>query len=64
MSGKQVVPTEKHAAKIVAIRDASGDIDLFLIARTDTRSINSIKDAIEPPLSRTRESAAIPARIC
>ena len=35
--GKQVVDTEDHAAKIRAARDARGERDLFLVARTDAR---------------------------
>jgi len=46
MAGKQVVPAEEHAAKIAAARDAIGDADLFLVARTDARSVNGLKDAI------------------
>jgi len=47
MNGKQVVPAEEHATKIAAARDAIGDADFFLIARTDARSVNGLKDAIE-----------------
>lgn len=46
MAGKQVVPAEEHAAKIAAARDAIGDANLFLVARTDARSVNGLKDAI------------------
>ena len=46
MAGKQVVPAEEHAAKIAAARDAIGDADLFLVARTDARSVNGLQDAI------------------
>ncbi|KAJ8438287.1 LOW QUALITY PROTEIN: hypothetical protein Cgig2_003750 [Carnegiea gigantea] len=46
MQGKQVVPAEEHAAKIAAARDAIGDADLFLVARTDARSVNGLKDVI------------------
>ncbi|KAF3791769.1 2-3-dimethylmalate lyase [Nymphaea thermarum] len=40
MRGKQVIPAEEHAAKIAAARDAIGDSDFFLIARTDARAIS------------------------
>lgn len=38
MRGKQVIPAEEHAIKIAAARDAIGDADFFLIARTDARA--------------------------
>ncbi|CAL9764284.1 unnamed protein product [Musa acuminata subsp. burmannicoides] len=38
MQGKQVIPAEDHAAKIAAAREAIGDADFFLIARTDARA--------------------------
>ncbi|CAL9121924.1 unnamed protein product [Musa textilis] len=38
MQGKQVIPAEEHAAKIAAAREAIGDADFFLIARTDARA--------------------------
>ncbi|XP_057852942.1 carboxyvinyl-carboxyphosphonate phosphorylmutase, chloroplastic isoform X2 [Cryptomeria japonica] len=49
MRGKQVIPIEEHAAKIAAARDAIGDSDFFLVARTDARAIsakNGLADAI------------------
>lgn len=33
-----MIPAEEHAAKIAAAREAIGDADFFLIARTDARS--------------------------
>ena len=45
--GKQVVPTEDHAAKIRAARDARGERDLFLVARTDARQPLGVEEAIE-----------------
>ncbi|KAG6482243.1 hypothetical protein ZIOFF_058874 [Zingiber officinale] len=33
----EVIPAEEHAAKIAAAREAIGDSDFFLIARTDAR---------------------------
>lgn len=47
MAGKQVVPAEEHAAKIAAARDAIGDANMFLVARTDARSVNGLQDAID-----------------
>ncbi|KAG6520044.1 hypothetical protein ZIOFF_017074 [Zingiber officinale] len=38
MQGKQVIPAEDHAAKIAAAREAIGDADFFLVARTDARA--------------------------
>ncbi|URD75799.1 carboxyvinyl-carboxyphosphonate phosphorylmutase [Musa troglodytarum] len=34
----EVIPAEEHAAKIAAAREAIGDADFFLIARTDARA--------------------------
>ncbi|KAG6488934.1 hypothetical protein ZIOFF_050192 [Zingiber officinale] len=47
MQGKQVIPAEEHAAKIAAAREAIGDSDFFLIARTDARATaGGLADAI------------------
>ena len=45
--GKQVVPTEEHAAKIRAAADARGERDLFIVARTDARQPLGLDAAIE-----------------
>jgi 2-methylisocitrate lyase-like PEP mutase family enzyme len=45
--GKQVVPTEEHAAKIRAAADARGERDLFIVARTDARQPLGVDAAIE-----------------
>ncbi|URD93806.1 carboxyvinyl-carboxyphosphonate phosphorylmutase [Musa troglodytarum] len=45
MQGKQVIPAHEHAAKIAAAREAIGDSDFFLIARTDARA-GGLSDAI------------------
>jgi len=45
--GKQVVPTEDHAAKIRAACDARGERDLFVVARTDARQPLGLEQAIE-----------------
>ncbi|CAL9780191.1 unnamed protein product [Musa acuminata subsp. burmannicoides] len=45
----EVIPAEEHAVKIASARDAIGDADFFLVARTDARaiSVNSgLSDAI------------------
>lgn len=47
LPGKQVVPVEEHEAKIRAAVYARHDPDLVIIARTDTRSVHGIKDAVE-----------------
>ncbi|KAG4210800.1 hypothetical protein ERO13_A02G068203v2 [Gossypium hirsutum] len=49
MRGKQVIPAEEHAAKIASARDAIGDSDFFLVARTDacaTSAKTGLSDAI------------------
>ena len=38
----QVIPAEEHARKISAARDAIGDADFFLVARTDARATSKI----------------------
>jgi 2-methylisocitrate lyase-like PEP mutase family enzyme len=55
--GKQVVETEDHAAKIRAARDARGERDLFLVARTDARQPLGVEQAIERCLAY-REAGA------
>src|SRR5919106_6749985 len=45
--GKQVIPTEEHAAKIRAAADARGERDLFIVARTDARQPLGVDAAIE-----------------
>ena len=46
MEGKQVIAAEEHADKIRAACDARIDKDTLIMARTDTRAINGIDDAI------------------
>ncbi|GLU16613.1 hypothetical protein SLE2022_330390 [Rubroshorea leprosula] len=41
MRGKQVIPAEEHAVKIASARDAIGDSDFFLVARTDARATSA-----------------------
>ena len=45
--GKQVIPTDEHAAKIRAAADARGERDLFIVARTDARQPLGLDAAIE-----------------
>ncbi len=47
MAGKEVVPTEDHAAKLRAAVDARGERDLFIVARTDARQPLGLDEAIE-----------------
>jgi methylisocitrate lyase len=47
MAGKEVVPTEDHAAKLRAAADARGERDLFIVARTDARQPLGVEEAIE-----------------
>lgn len=49
--GKQVIPAEDHAAKIASARDAAGDSDFFLVARTDARA-TSAKTGLSDAISR------------
>jgi 2,3-dimethylmalate lyase len=51
MSGKQVVATEEHAAKLHAAADARGERDLFIVARTDARQPLGLDAAIERSLA-------------
>ncbi|KAM7507839.1 hypothetical protein LguiA_018292 [Lonicera macranthoides] len=51
MRGKQVIPAEEHAAKIASARDAIGDTDFFLVARTDARA-TSAKHGLSDAISR------------
>ncbi|WZY98500.1 hypothetical protein YC2023_070829 [Brassica napus] len=47
---QMVIPAEEHAAKIASARDAIGDSDFFLIARTDARALSAktgLSDAID-----------------
>ncbi|MBA0555757.1 hypothetical protein Golob_025914, partial [Gossypium lobatum] len=47
--GEEVIPAEEHAAKIASARDAIGDLDFFLVARTDARAASAktgLSDAI------------------
>jgi 2-methylisocitrate lyase-like PEP mutase family enzyme len=46
-AGKQVIPTEEHAAKIRAACDARGERDLFIVARTDARQPLGVEAAID-----------------
>jgi len=47
MTGKRVVETAEHAAKIRAAVDARGERDLFVVARTDARQPLGLDAAIE-----------------
>jgi 2-methylisocitrate lyase-like PEP mutase family enzyme len=45
--GKQVIPTQEHAAKIRAAIDARREHDLFIVARTDARQPLGVEEAIK-----------------
>lgn len=47
----QVIPAEEHAVKIASARDAIGDTDFFLVARTDARA-TSAKHGLSDAISR------------
>ncbi|OAY58381.1 carboxyvinyl-carboxyphosphonate phosphorylmutase, chloroplastic [Manihot esculenta] len=51
MRGKQVIAAEEHATKIASARDAIGDSDFFLVARTDARA-TSAKNGLYDAISR------------
>lgn len=51
MQGKEVISMEEHAAKIFAAREAIGDADFFLVARTDARA-TSAKHGLEDAITR------------
>jgi methylisocitrate lyase len=46
LAGKRLIPPEEMARKIAAAADARRDPDFLLIARTDSRSIYGLEDAI------------------
>ncbi len=47
MQGKEVIATEEHAAKIRAAVDARTNPDTVIIARTDSRAVYDLKEAIK-----------------
>jgi 2-methylisocitrate lyase-like PEP mutase family enzyme len=47
ISGKQVVPKDDMVEKIAAARDAKGNKDFLIIARTDAIAVEGIESAIE-----------------
>lgn len=50
MRGKRVIPAEEHVEKLRAAADARGEKDFFLVARTDARQVNGLKDAVKRSL--------------
>ncbi len=50
MRGKRVIPAAEHAQKIRAAVDARGKKDFFIVARTDARQVNGLKDAMKRSL--------------
>lgn len=46
-----MIPAQEHAAKIASARDAIGDSDFFLVARTDARS-TSVEHGLSEAISR------------
>jgi methylisocitrate lyase len=57
MRGKRVIPAVEQAGKIRAAADARGKKDFFIVARTDARQVNGLKDAIKRCL-RYKEAGA------
>jgi methylisocitrate lyase len=47
LDGKTIIPAADMAAKVRAAVKARSDHDFYLIARTDARSVNGLKDAID-----------------
>lgn len=46
MQGKEVIPTDEHAAKIRAAVESRTNPDTVIIARTDSRAVYGLKEAI------------------
>lgn len=46
MQGKEVIPAEEHAMKIRAAKDACSNPDTVIIARTDSRAVLGLDEAI------------------
>lgn len=46
MRGKRVIPRADHVQKVRAARDAIGDADFFLVARTDARQAVDLEEAV------------------
>jgi methylisocitrate lyase len=46
MQGKEVIPTEEHAMKLRAAKDARTNPDTVIIARTDSRAVLGLQEAI------------------
>jgi len=46
LEGKEIISLEEHVEKIKAARYAAGDTDLVIIARTDSRSVSGLDEAI------------------
>ncbi|ERN04063.1 hypothetical protein AMTRI_Chr11g156780 [Amborella trichopoda] len=63
MRGKQVIPAEEHAAKIASARDAIGDSDFFLVARTDARA-TSARSGLSEAISRANLYMEVGADAC
>lgn len=49
----QVIPAEEHAVIIASARDAIGDSDFFLVARTDARA-TSVKTCLSDAIVRAK----------
>ena len=46
LAGKQVIPLDEYLKKLGAAIDARGDSDLFITARTDSRQVHGLAEAI------------------
>jgi 2,3-dimethylmalate lyase len=46
LAGKQVIPLDEYLKKLGAAVDARGDGDLFITARTDSRQVHGLEEAI------------------
>lgn len=46
MNGKQVIPMEDHARKIKAAVSSRNDSNFLIMARTDSRAVNGLDDAL------------------
>lgn len=63
LTWKQVIPAEEHAAKIASARDAIGDSDFFLIARTDARAL-SAKSGLSDAIDRANLYMEVTTKFC
>jgi carboxyvinyl-carboxyphosphonate phosphorylmutase len=57
--GKTLISKEEHAQKIKAAREARGNSDLVIIARTDARAVTGFEDALDRCQAYVRAGADV-----